>query len=85
MKPNTANFEAWIDPNGGEWIRVKAGQFADTVWRPADIEMTDDGKLSFQVEFFNGVVEDKMFEKLAGSILYDILQVTMELDNDKRD
>ena len=85
MKVNPKNFESWIDPNGGEWIRVKSGQFADVVWRPADIQMTDEGQFSFQAEFFNGVVEDKMFEKVAGNIIKDILEAAFEADNDKRD
>ena len=86
MKPNPQNYEPWIDPNGGEWIRVKSGYFKDVVWRPTDMsfgEEAADGTapLSFQCEFFGKVPEKAVaFEKVATSIVRDILTVMVEND-----
>ena len=73
MKANPANFEAFIDPAGGEWIRIKVGQYKDTVWRPADINMSEDGKVSYKIEFLGEVVEAKAFDKMANNIIQTIL------------
>ena len=81
MKPNPKNYEAFIDPNGGEWIRVKNGLFKDVIWRPADIAFSDDNQITFQAEFLNGVVTDPMFETISGSIIRDIIEKALS-DNE---
>lgn len=79
MKPNPKNFEPFIDPNGGEWIKIKTGKFKNTVWRPAEMKMGDthddgSGDLQFQAEFLGEAPQDiNTFEKLAGTIISDIL------------
>ena len=78
MKSKPKNFEPFIDADGGEWIKIKVGQFRDTVWRPVDMSLDEqpDGssKLNFQVEFLTEPVTATAFQKMAGSILYSILQ-----------
>ena len=73
MKANPHNFEAFIDPAGGEWIRIKVGQYKDTVWRPADISMSEDGQVSYKIEFLGEAVEAVAFDKMANSIIHTIL------------
>jgi len=82
MKANPANFEGWTDPNGGEWIRIKAGQYSDVVFRPADMSIDEQGKVSYKIEFFGEVVEAKAFDKMANSIISSILYEMMEAHND---
>ena len=53
-KMNQANYESYIDPNGGEWIRLKAAAVKDVVWRPTDINMSEEGRIGFDVEFLTG-------------------------------
>ncbi|MCG7944784.1 MAG: hypothetical protein JAZ07_00400 [Candidatus Thiodiazotropha endolucinida] len=84
MRPNPANFEAFIDPNGGEWIKVKTGQFKDVIWRPTDMmvgEEREDGSanLSFTTEFLGDVPEKlDLFEKVAGNIIYNIIETQLK-------
>jgi hypothetical protein len=74
MKPNPKNFEAFIDPEGGEWIKIKNGKFKDIVWRPVDMKMESDDQMVFSTEFLGPVPEDiNTFEKLSGSIIKEIL------------
>lgn len=87
MKPNPKIFEAFIDPNGGEWIRMKSGKYKDVVWRPTDIKVDDhpdgngDGLLNFEAEFLGQAPEDfNTFEKVAGSVITDILRESIEAD-----
>ena len=80
MKANPANFEGWTDPNGGEWIRIKAGQYSDVVFRPADMNVDEQGKVTYKIEFFGDVIEAKAFDKMANSIVSSILYEM--IDND---
>jgi len=87
MKPNPKNFEAFIDPNGGEWIKMKSGKYKDVIWRPADIKVEDhpsgngDGILNFEAEFLGEAPKDfEMFEKVAGSVITSILRESIEAD-----
>ena len=80
MKANPANFEGWQDPDGGEWIRIKAGQYKDVVWRPVDLNLGEDNQVTYQCEFFGNVIEDKAFGKMANSIVHSILQEMMDND-----
>lgn len=79
MKPNPKNFEAFIDPDGGEWIKMKSGKYKDIVWRPTDVKMDEEnadgsGNLSFEAEFLGPQPEDfDTFEKIAGQVIVDIL------------
>ena len=74
MKPNPKNFEAVIDPEGGEWIRVKTGKFKDVIWRPSDLKLEDD-KGTFQAEFLSPPPDDgTLFEKVSTEIIKDILR-----------
>ena len=73
MKANPKNFTGWTDPDGGEWIKVTAGYFKDTVFRPADMKIDEDGKVSYQIEFFGDVIEAVAFDKMANSIVQSIL------------
>lgn len=74
MKPNPKNFESFIDPEGGQWIRIKQGKFKDTVWRPADMKMEEDDRVTFQAEFLGEAPEDvEMFEKVSTEIIKDII------------
>ena len=81
MKPNPKNFEAFIDPDGGEWIKMKNGKYKDVIWRPVDMKVedhpdrSDDGLLNFETEFLGAIPEDfEGFEKVAGSVISDILK-----------
>lgn len=87
MKPNPKNFEAFIDPNGGEWIKMKSGKYKDVVWRPTDIKVEDhpdgkgDGLLNFEAEFLGEAPKDfDTFEKVAGSVITSILRESIEAD-----
>ena len=84
MKPNPKNFEPFIDPNGGEWIKMKSGKYKDVVWRPTDIKVDDhpdgtgDGLINLQAEFLGEAPKDfETFEKVAGSVITDILKETI--------
>lgn len=88
MKPNPKNFEPFIDPNGGEWIRVKQGKFKDVVWRPVDMKVEDttdgtgDGIINFTTEFLGDPPKDfNQFEKVSGAILKDILSEYVDNEN----
>ena len=75
MKPNPKNFEAFIDPEGGEWIKIKTGKYKDTVWRPAEMAMDGENKITFQAEFLTPPPEDGiMFEKVAVQMITDIMK-----------
>jgi len=82
---NPKIFEPFIDPDKGEWIRIKTGTYENVVWRPVDMtvgdETTDGGvKIDFKIEFLEGpnfkqVEEnDKQFETVCGKIIYDIFE-----------
>ena len=88
MKPNPKNFEPFIDPNGGEWIKIKQGKFKDVVWRPVDMKVDDttddsgDGILNFTTEFLGDVPKDfEQFEKVSGAIITDILREYVDNEN----
>lgn len=51
---NPANFAPYEDPNGGQWIEMKHESCKGIVWRPTEIQFTEDNQLSFQVEYFEG-------------------------------
>lgn len=77
---NPANYTPFVDGDGGEWIRFTGTQFKGVVWRPTDIDMTDDGQISFALETLEGEgfpvvsAEDwQAFGKTAGSILTEVL------------
>lgn len=82
LKANPANFEPFIDPDGGEWIRIKVGQYRDTVWRPVDMSIDENNQVSYKIEFLGEVVEAKAFDKMANSIIQSILVTMMEVDNE---
>ena len=79
---NPAIFEAWQDPEGGEWIRLKTGAFEGVTWRPANMEMDGD-RVKFAAEFFEGPGvtappdidshEYKKLESVCGKCIHDIL------------
>jgi len=89
-KVNPKIFEAFVDPEGGEWIRIKSGTYENVVWRPVDIVMGEDNEdgsanMNFRVEFLEGPEftkmpdeNDKQFEGLCGKIILDILQESIE-------
>ena len=80
MKANPANFEGWQDPDGGEWIRIKVGQYRDTIFRPVDMSLDENDQVSYKIEFFGEIVEAKAFDKMANSIVQSILQEMMSSD-----
>jgi hypothetical protein len=41
------SFEAYVDPNSGEWIRITEEAAKDVVWRPADIGLDENGQFKF--------------------------------------
>lgn len=51
---NPSNWEGFTDPNGGEWIRMKKKEVAGVIWRPANLEVTEDDQISFDVELLEG-------------------------------
>jgi len=81
MKPNPKIFEGYVDPKGGEWIRIKSGAFESVIWRPANMELKDDkkGEVMYNIELLNDNIDTwvsskkKTFYKLADAIVYDIL------------
>ena len=82
MKPNPKNFEAFIDPEGGEWIKVKTGKFKDTIWRPIEMKMETEDQLSFTSEFLTPPPSDGvLFEKVATEIIKDIIRGMMDEDS----
>ena len=48
------SFEAYVDPNSGEWIRITEEAAANVVWRPTDIGIDENGQFKFSVEFLEG-------------------------------
>lgn len=78
MKANPKNYEGWIDPDGGEWIKVKSGFYKDTIFRPANMEISQTGEVSYKIEFFGEKVEAKAFDKMANSIVSSILYEMMD-------
>ena len=48
------SFEAYVDPNSGEWIRITEEAAKDVVWRPTDISLDNNGQFQFSVEFLEG-------------------------------
>jgi hypothetical protein len=80
MNLNPKIFEGFVDPDGGEWIRIKSGIYANTVWRPHDLNLSEDGRVEFKVEFFQGpgfnvpVETDRHFENVAGSVMQELIQ-----------
>ena len=83
-KPNPKNFTAFKDPDGGEWIEITgASKYKGVIWRPFDIEMKEDDMLAFEVEQLTvegqaSVIEDKNFQELAGQVILDILQESIQ-------
>lgn len=81
IKPNPKIFEGFIDPNGGEWIRIKSGAFESVIWRPANMNIVEGkkGEVAYNIELLNDDIEKwkstkkNMFYKLADAIVYDIL------------
>ena len=80
-KTNPKNFKPYIDPEGGEWIKVtgKGHKYEGVTWRPVDMNL-DGNKFNFQVEFLT--IEDAekydredKFQKMASDIIADILNV----------
>lgn len=78
MKANPANFEPFIDPDGGEWIRIKVGLYKDTLWRPVDMSIDENNNVSYKIEFLGKTVEAKAFDKMANNIIQTILLTMME-------
>lgn len=82
-KPNPKNFKPFIDPDGGEWIEITgASKYKGVIWRPFDIEMKEDDMLQFEMEQLTAegqtsVVGDKKFQELAGKVILDILQESL--------
>jgi len=85
---NPKIFESFVDPDGGEWIRITSGKYENVVWRPYDLKMeeTPEGRMTFgfQVEHLNGegftkVPEnDRGFGKMSGNIMSDLMRLEME-------
>ena len=80
MKLNPKIFEGFVDPSGGEWIRIKSGIYANTVWRPHDLTLSEDGRVAFKVEFFEGpgfnvpLETDSHFENVAGGVIEELIK-----------
>ena len=77
---NQANYESYVDPNGGSWIRINHKSCKDIVWRPSDLGMTEDGQITFSAEFLDGpginqVTEENYddFGRIAKAIITDII------------
>ena len=80
---NPGLFEGWTDPEGGEWIKIKSGTFDGIIWRPLDLDMDEEGRVSFKVETFEGpdtpqmpeegTHDAKRFETVCGNCIKDIL------------
>jgi len=81
MKPNPKIFEGYIDPDGGEWIRIKSGAFENVIWRPANMNLVEEnkGQVMYNIDLLNDDIKEwkeskkKTFYKLADAIVYDIL------------
>jgi hypothetical protein len=81
MKPNPKNYEGYVDPEGGEWIKIKTGMYKGAIWRPAEMKLVNEqtGEVSYQVELLGGDMKTwntrakKVFLKMADSIISDIL------------
>ena len=91
---NPKNFKPFIDPDGGQWIEVTgASKYKGVIWRPVDIELTDDedenggGNLKFECEFLTVAgtesmyLHDEGFQKLAGQVILDIIEETVKQSN----
>lgn len=84
---NKANYEAWQDPEGGEWIRLTGTELKGMTFRPADLSISEDGNLGFQLDVFEGPDTPELTQELysrlgqiAGKIITDIVaQETAEL------
>jgi hypothetical protein len=77
---NPANYKGFTDPNGGEWIELRGTKWKGVVWRPINMEMSEDGNLSYAIELFEGPgipsVEEADWDKFGtacGNIITDIL------------
>lgn len=85
---NPHNYEAYSDPNNGEWIRIKTGGAKDVVWRPFNIHINEAGAFGFEVEFLEGpgiavITEEnsKDVQNMINGIMIDILaQEAAELE-----
>ena len=83
-KPNPKNFKPFIDPDGGEWIEITgASKYKGVIWRPFDIEMKEDDVLQFEMEQLTAegqksVIEEEKFQELAGQVILDILQQSIQ-------
>ena len=73
MKINRAHYSSWKDPAGGEWIKMIAGRFEGTIWRPVEMNLDENNQVKFQCEFLNNPVDDYMFNKVATAIISDQL------------
>ena len=86
-KINPAMFDAFVDPEGGHWIRIVRGKYENVVWRPDDIQIDDeafdngDSRMNFRVEFLTGPnfapapeEGDEHFHEVTGQIILQILQ-----------
>lgn len=81
MKPNPKNYEGYVDPAGGEWIKIKNGMYKGCIWRPADMKLVNDktGEVTYRIELLGGDMKTwntrakKVFFKMADSIISDIL------------
>ena len=77
---NPSNWEAFTDPEGGNWIRMKKKEFAGVIWRPAEIEMGEDDQIGFEIEMLEGpeiptVPEEHkaLFEKTVQAIVLEAI------------
>lgn len=81
MKPNPKNYEGFVDPAGGEWIRIKIGMYKDTVWRPAEMKLVNEetGQVTYRVELLGDDITKwnqrakKVFLKMADAIVSEII------------
>lgn len=76
---NPHNYESWVDPNGGEWIRLKSADVKDVVWRPTDIHMTEDGRFGFDVEFFDAPETTPMTEENQDAVARNINAIMSDM------
>lgn len=82
---NPANYKGFVDPNGGEWIELRGTKWKGVVWRPTNLDMSEEGNLSFGVELFEGpgipsvTDEDwQSFGRACGNILSDIIAAELK-------
>lgn len=74
-------FEYWHDESGGIWIRIKSGTFENVIWRPQNLKIDEDGRVSFVTEVFCGPSTtteipsstDERFTRICTSCIHDIL------------